>query len=540
MLSQSYSLVAFFFLIAFLLTLYLAFLVLIHKSKALDFFSRFSQKRYILTAKPLILLFFSIGIYGEFSYHPLKWSQAFRTANTKLSHLALNPVLFFFKTLEFRPQANLYEAKAIEKFLPELSSLVDGYWITKEGDLRRKLKSNFAHLKKKPNIIIVLLESLAAHKTSLFGNPLDTTPALAKFAKNSLFYKNFYTSSTSTARSIFASFVGLPDVSKVSTGTENPFITDQHILLNYMSAYKKLYFIGGNASWRGIKAMLKSGIDGLELYEEEDFKSSRNDVWGLSDLDLFRESLSILEKKSLASEQPFFAFIQSAGFHRPYTIPKDRGDFQVLSVSEERLRGAGFISQKQFNSLRFQDYAFGIFMENAKKKSFYRDTIFIIYGDHGLPVKDPQHLNQWQKASVVSQYHVPLLIHAPKFFKPRKIQDIAQQADIMPSVLDLSGYQAITRSYGTSLFSKKKRNFAYSYAWAYPQFISYIDDTYYIQKREKSEGPLNLYKSKEAHKDYSKNLSSTYKKLSLGLEALYEINKYLIYNNKRIRELQTP
>ena len=65
-------------------------------------------------------------------------------------------------------------------------------------------------------LVLLPLESLAAHKTSLFGNPLSTTPALKKIAKESLFYTNFYTSTTSIARSIFSSFVGMSDVSKVS------------------------------------------------------------------------------------------------------------------------------------------------------------------------------------------------------------------------------------------------------------------------------------------------------------------------------------
>ena len=129
MISESYSPLFYFFLLLFVIALYIGLTHLIHRLPLPS--ENFTRKRYSLLSR--VFIFFSLGIYGQFSYYPLTWSQAFRTPNT-----------------------------------------------------------------------------------SLFGNPLSTTPALKKATKKSLFYTNFYTSTTSIARSIFSSFVGMSDVSKVS------------------------------------------------------------------------------------------------------------------------------------------------------------------------------------------------------------------------------------------------------------------------------------------------------------------------------------
>src|SRR5690606_22260866 len=151
-------------------------------------------------------------------------------------------------------------------------------------------------------------------------------------------------------------------------------------------------------------------VSDIKIYEEGSFssKSERVDVWGISDLDLFKEAHNVLKKES----KPFIAYIQSAGFHRPYTIPQNNDGFELKNYNEQEILNNGFISLEEYNSLRFQDHAFGIFMDLAKKSKYYKNTIFIVFGDHGIPVvgKSQNMPAGYYKHRLVL-HHVPLLIH---------------------------------------------------------------------------------------------------------------------------------
>ncbi|MFQ9865706.1 MAG: sulfatase-like hydrolase/transferase [Bilophila wadsworthia] len=103
-------------------------------------------------------------------------------------------------------------------------------------------------------------------------------------------------------------------------------------------------------------------------------------MWGLSDLDLFREAAAALTK----SPKPFVAVIQTAGFHRPYTIPEDNAGFQIKEPSEAILKNYGFTGADEYNSLRFSDHSLGEFFKIARQQPWFDNTVFAIFGDHGL------------------------------------------------------------------------------------------------------------------------------------------------------------
>ena len=141
-----------------------------------------------------------------------------------------------------------------------------------------------------PNVVLILVESFANYKTSMSGNPLDPTPFCNQLSKEGYYFPNYFTPSTGTARSVFTMITAMPDVELKGTSSRNPLIVDQHTLMNSYEGYEKFYFIGGSASWGNIRGILSKNIDGLHLYEEGDFNAPRNDVWGISDIDLFREA----------------------------------------------------------------------------------------------------------------------------------------------------------------------------------------------------------------------------------------------------------
>ena len=65
------------------------------------------------------------------------------------------------------------------------------------------------------------------------------------------------------------------------------------------------------------------------------------------------------------------AVIQTAGFHRPYTIPEDNAGFQIKQPSEAILKNYGFTGADEYNSLRFSDHSLGEFFKIARQQPWF-------------------------------------------------------------------------------------------------------------------------------------------------------------------------
>src|SRR5690606_30570339 len=112
--------------------------------------------------------------------------------------------------------------------------------------------------------------------------------------------------------------------------------------------------VGGSAGWANINGLIMQSIDDIKLYEGGYWKAPNVDVWGISDLELFRESDQIL--RALPEDKPFFAYIQTAGNHRPFTIPPENDGFVALDVPLETVQEYGSRSVEQYNAVRLLDF----------------------------------------------------------------------------------------------------------------------------------------------------------------------------------------
>ncbi|MGZ3809519.1 MAG: LTA synthase family protein, partial [Bacteriovorax sp.] len=302
------------------------------------------------------ILIFALGAYGSFKRYPLRWSEAFASPNPFTSNLALNPILYVVDTYSFRKSD--FEEEKVHQAYPLVSQFLgvekDGpNYDEKHLNFVREFPGNPERQKQRPNVVVIIMESMGYYKTGLGGSKVNPTPNLDGLAKESLLFPKFYTPTVATARSVFAAVTSLPDISKVETGSRNPFVVNQHTAIGELKGYEKYYFLGGSANWGNIRGVLSYNIPDLHIYEEGSYKSPRVDVWGISDLNLFKEATQTLNE--MGKDKPFFALIQSSGFHRPYSIPEDSDGFKVLTkndISEKEIRDFGFESLEEYNAMR--------------------------------------------------------------------------------------------------------------------------------------------------------------------------------------------
>jgi phosphoglycerol transferase MdoB-like AlkP superfamily enzyme len=401
------------------------------------------------TGRLIIALIFLACIYGKFSRYPLRWSDAFFSADSFAGQLALNPVQSLFESMREEPPR--FDIARLRRLYPGISTYLGVDDPDPKSLTLLRTPPLFPRVRGTPNIVLIQLESFAAFKSGAFGNRMNGCPNFDDLARHGILFTNSYSPSEKTARALFAVVFGIPDVSPWQASAHNPLSVDQATIVNAFDGYDKLYFLGGSANWSNIRGMLAHNIPALRIFEEGSYDAPVVDVWGISDEDLLLAANNVFRSE----RRPFFAIVQTSGNHRPYTIPRRTHGFALAHVPEAMLRANGFESEEEYNGFRFLDHSVGVFLEEARKQPYFANTIFVLYGDHGTRTGSPAGALALGDLSL-AVYHVPLLIYAPGFFEPRRIDTAASHVDILPTLASLCGRSYRNQTLGVDLFDPSR------------------------------------------------------------------------------------
>lgn len=474
------------------------------------------------------------GMYGKFSYYPLRWSDAFASTHAFAPAVAVNPVVHFFDTLKNKNIS--YDEKTARHYYPVIAD----YLGIKNGtpfNYTRHIDKPGPFAKQQPNIVMVFLESFASYKTGAFSNPLDPTPHFDKLADNGILFTRYYSPTTGTARSVFCAITGLPDVERNKTSSRNPLIVDQHTIVNAFKDYNKFYFLGGSANWGNIRGVLSHNIPGLKIHEEGDYTSERVDVWGISDLSLFEEADKVFKQQ----KKPFFAILQTSGNHRPYTIPENNHNFAYKKIAEKDLKPNGFASEEEFNAFRFMDHSIGHFMDLAKQSGYLNNTIFVFYGDHGISGFGGNHTPEFETRFELTGLHVPLVFYAPGLITPssqpksQQYDIIASEVDLLPSIAGLAATSYTNTTMGRNLFNPEFD--AQRYAFIAPDVgrseYGLVGQRFLFFTNNVS-GQHRLYDTSitNASENVITKFPDVAKKMQALTDGILETTRYMLYHNK--------
>lgn len=474
------------------------------------------------------LLFLGWCIYGLFSLQPLKWKDAFQLENNFTAYLSLNPLQNFFSTLQFRKPT--FNNEKAQDYYP----LIANFLGIKEDNSRdlsydRLVNPNSRALESRPNVVLVLCESFSFYKSSMSDNPLNTTPYFKKLCDSGIFFNRCFTPTFGTARGAFAVISGIPDVQLSKFSTRNPQAIDQRTIINSFDGYEKFYFLGGNSDFNNFDGLIKN-IDGVHIYQEGEYKSPSLNVWGISDKNLFLEAGKVLTEQ----QKPFFAFIQTADNHRPFTIPKEDVDFKRRIVPEDTLHKYGFESLKEFQSFCYTDYCFKKFMEYARKQRWFDNTIFVFIGDHGVEGETafiyPKDL---RNLGLLTDEHVPLLFYAPELFEPALHHEVVSQIDVLPTIAGMIHEPYLNTTLGRDLINSKNKMNAAFIIHHDEGNIGVVNDHFYFTKNlqitKEELFPIDStgFAATPAAKDSIKQ------KLSEYTTAIYETARYMLIHNKK-------
>ncbi len=473
------------------------------------------------------MVFLAWGIYGIFSVSHLEWEDAFRLNDNFKSYVALNPLENFFTTLQFRKPADGRE-KARE-YYPEVAGFLQLDSLTRQDYAysRMAMPDSWA-LESKPNIVLVICESFSMYKSSMSGNPLNTTPYFKSLCDSGLFFDRCFSPTFGTARGVFAILTGTPDVQLSEFSSRDPAAVVQRTIINDFRDYDKFYFLGGNSDFNNFRGLVENVHD-IHIYQEGDYSAPAINVWGISDKRLFLAADKVLTRQA----SPFFAIIQTADNHRPYTIPQEDSDFEKKIVSEDTLTKYGFESQEEYQSFRYTDYCFSKFIRKAKTEPWFNNTIFVFLGDHGLEGNSSaEYPASWNSGRLTDE-HIPLLFYAPSLITPQIRHEVVSQIDVLPTLAGMVDISYRNTTLGRDLLHSPGKMDAAFIIHHDEGNIGIVTDQYYfvknlrISKRElyplsPTDPPLTPH-ARDSIEDRLSTLTS----------AIYETSKYLLVHNKR-------
>lgn len=398
---------------------------------------RWSAKKETLCAV-LIVLVVVLGIRGHLGRgKSLGVADVYQFASTPAqAALTLNGVFTAYQVGRKGKveSANEFPADAALKNVQKLFVAADETVPDAAYPLMRR--RNGAPSEPKHNVLIVLLEGWHPHYVDgLSGNGYGVTPVFDGLLKEGVNFTNAYASGL---RSIFgfaavmASLPLVPGLPAFGYGLELSALSPMP--KHFADAGYYTFFAQSSHRDSYRLCALASALGAQESYGWEDIPErleyNKTAPFGY-DYDVF---MFAADKIKARKEPHFMGMVFTGITHEPFTSTLSQFDKYPYDSWEH-----GFL-----NTLGFADWSIGELLKRAKEDGWFDDTIFVFVADHtsGGP----------QNPSLRNHFRIPLLVYAPKLFKPQERKYVVSQLDIVPTLYRLTGISPLYTAYGRDLF----------------------------------------------------------------------------------------
>jgi len=350
-----------------------------------------------------------IGARGGIQQTPLGIIDASDVLNQTLNAVVLNTPFTMIKTIgkpELRRFNHMDQAKNPHDPITELG----------RGE-------HFGILKKN-NVVVLIVESLSKeYMGGLNGLNQGFTPFVDSLCTKSFVFTNGFANG-------HRSIEGIPAVvASIPTLMYEPYITSRYAsnrinslatTLNDEGYYSSFLHGGNNGSMGFVSFAAQAGFQeyyGRNEYPEQDHYDGH---WGISDHYFLQQTVKEFDSYS----KPFVGAIFTLSSHHPYTIPKSH----VNQFPKGNL--------PIHESIGYADESLRLFFTEASKTDWYQNTLFVITADHTSLSYHPYYQTKTGSLSIPIIY-----FHPNDTLLTGSNNRITQQADIMPSILDLIGYE---------------------------------------------------------------------------------------------------
>lgn len=322
----------------------------------------------------------------------------------------------------------------------------------------------------RPNVVLVLVESLGARATTVHQPDLATTPNLAALAKESLVADRAYTVIPHTTKALIASHCGIaPPPWPFDANADEPGGIAARCLPSLLSdqGYATAYFQSATQHFEERDTMIdRFGFEDfypLERLPHAGF--SRVNDFGYEDAIMVDPSVAWAERAHRAN-RPFFLSYLTVTTHYDYGLP---AGYRLRKFAEDDAHN------RYLNGVRYTDAVIGRLLDRFKQAGLYDDTIFIITGDHGEGFYE--HGRRGHNDVVWNEgLQVPLLINSPQSRRsPGRITTPVQQSQILPTVADQLGFDIEGARYPQGSMLKPAADPIFAACWDSEQCMTMIE-----------------------------------------------------------------
>jgi choline-sulfatase len=351
-------------------------------------------------------------------------------------------------------------------------------------------------LRKKPNIVILMADQLTANALRTYGNNVSLTPNIDKLASNGVVFESAYCNSPLCAPSRAAMMTGqfISNNSVFDNAAE--FRADSPTFCHYLreQGYQtwlsgKMHFCGPD-QLHGFDQRLTTDIYPADFGWTPDWQHPerrldwyhnmssvldagecvRTNQLDFDDEALFMARQRLFDAARQPEQPPFLLLLSLTHPHDPFAIPRRYLDrFRPEDIDLPQTSGAdvtadphsarlramyqleeGLLSEQHirqarhayYGALAYVDDCFGEIVHTLEETGLAEETIVIVLADHGEMLGER---NLWYKMTFFENaVRIPLIIHSPQRFAPRRITQSVSLVDLLPTLVELAGGGDIT------------------------------------------------------------------------------------------------
>ncbi len=408
----------------------------------LKFFYRnieYVKRKWIFTALFLIitppLLF--IGMRGGIQQIPINQSQSYYSKHNLLNLASVNNLFNLYISI-FENLPNFNRDPYVFMSKPEAARKVAEIYFVPHDSTTRVLTMA------RPNVVILILESWSADLIESLGGKPGITPEFAKLQKGGILFDSIYASGARSEQGMASIFSGFP-ATPISSITVQP---DKFVKLPSLTrvleskGYSTSFYFGGQLIYGNIKSYILFNGFG-KIMEGKDFPESMpRGKLGIHDQYTLEYQLSELDYQ----KRPFFSSLFTVSTHspwdQPYPKPLKWGDNE----------------REYINAALYTDHCLGEYFQEARKKSWFDSTLFILVADHSHNSYYNWHPNS-------KYYHkIPLLFYGnviQEKYRGTVCPKLGDQLDLPVTLLAQLGIPAKEFHWSKNLLNPFAPEFAY-------------------------------------------------------------------------------
>jgi lipoteichoic acid synthase len=280
---------------------------------------------------------------------------------------------------------------------------------------------------RRPNVVLLMVESLSSYQSALHGGPYDYTPRLDALAREHTWFDRFHANGFTTDHGLIALLAAelpVPSIGRYSSleafagygGRETSVVAPLRA-----AGYETAFFTTGDLGFLDKSPWLEAlGFDRWEGAEHAFYQGWPRFGFGAADdRALYLRLLDFIGKRD--ASRPFFAAALTVQSHPPFVDRK-----------------SGVLDEEAV--FRAVDAEIGRFADELQQRGFFDDGILLVTGDHRsmTPLRPEERAAHGTRAFA----RVPMVAIGATGLPRGRIDAPFQQTDLRASLADLVGSES--------------------------------------------------------------------------------------------------